>query len=262
MSGFSRPAFGSIFAFGGALALGLFLSQPAQAGGGGFIVDDAGVDTPGSCKVEAWGAFMTSDPDDFFGVASPACVVDLGRPVEISGAIIRERSEDVWATGGEVKAKVSVISPDDSPIGIAVVGGYAHDFTESQMGGYFVNVPVTFTINDTFLINVNAGYTHEKYELGNLDLFFWGGGFEWTFYSVKTEDTERSVTLLAEVFGFAGPRAVDEDGVKEPSETRDPRGQIGLRFTPHESFDIDVIYGRNLTGEDKNWVTLGTNIRF
>lgn len=262
MSGFLRPVFGSLFVLSGALALSLFLSQPVQAGGGGFIVDDAGVDSPGDCKVEAWASFMTGDPNDFVGVVSPACVADLGRPVEIGVAVSRERGDSEWATGGEIKAKTNLVSTDNGPIGIAISGGYVHDFTESQMAGYYVNVPVTFVINDVFLINVNGGYTHEKYDMGNLNLFFWGGGFEWTLYSAKTQETERSITLIGEVFGFAGGRAVDEDGVKESNSTRDPRGQVGLRFTPQDNLDINVIYGRNIYGEDKNWVTLGANVRF
>ena len=38
--------------------------------------------------------------------------------------------------------------------------------------------------------------------------------------------------------------------------------QAGLRYTPMENIDIDLIYGRNITGEDANWVTLGLNVRF
>jgi hypothetical protein len=29
-----------------------------------------------------------------------------------------------------------------------------------------------------------------------------------------------------------------------------------------DAFDIDFIYGRNLTGENANWGTLGLNVRF
>jgi len=50
--------------------------------------------------------------------------------------------------------------------------------------------------------------------------------------------------------------------VARAQEMGHPRVQVGLRFTPVEAFDIDVIYGRNITGENANWITLGTTIRF
>ena len=58
------------------------------------------------------------------------------------------------------------------------------------------------------------------------------------------------MTLIGEVFGFAG------------DNKNDPRFQLGLRYTPVESFDIDVIYGRNLTGERADWITVGLNVRW
>jgi hypothetical protein len=246
----------------GALALGLSLSSQAFAAGGAFAVDDSEVGKVGECKVESWASFMTGNPDDFIGAVSPACVVSLGRPVEISAAITRSRSDREWATGGEIKGKTNIISTENSRIGVGFVGGYGYDFTGSSTAAYFLKVPVTFVVNDVFRINANGGYTHEKHDIGNVDLFSWGGGFEWTLYSAKVQENERSVTLIGEVFGVAGARAVDADGEKESSKTRDPRGQVGLRFTPQEKFDIDVIYGRNITGEDDNWVTVGLNVRF
>ena len=72
-------------------------------------------------------------------------------------------------------------------------------------------------------------------------------GFEWNFV--------QPLTLIGEVFGLAGPR-------QEARSVTEPRAQIGLRWTPAEAFDIDLIYGRNITGENANWLTLGLNLRF
>jgi hypothetical protein len=41
-----------------------------------------------------------------------------------------------------------------------------------------------------------------------------------------------------------------------------PRLQTGIRYRPNETFSVDLIYGRNITGEDSNWITIGTTIRF
>jgi hypothetical protein len=35
-----------------------------------------------------------------------------------------------------------------------------------------------------------------------------------------------------------------------------------LRVTPVDNVDVDLIYGRNISGENANWFTLGVNARF
>lgn len=47
-----------------------------------------------------------------------------------------------------------------------------------------------------------------------------------------------------------------------PNAIREPRTQIGLRFTPQDNIDLDLIWGRNITGENAHWLTLGLNLRF
>ena len=39
------------------------------------------------------------------------------------------------------------------------------------------------------------------------------------------------------------------------------QGAAGLRFTPIDTIDFDVIYGRNLLGEGANWITVGFTVR-
>ena len=41
-----------------------------------------------------------------------------------------------------------------------------------------------------------------------------------------------------------------------------PRAQIGVRFTPQDNIDLDLIYGHNITGENSHWLTVGLNLRF
>ena len=57
-----------------------------------------------------------------------------------------------------------------------------------------------------------------------------------------------------EAFGQAGQSDI-------PSVVR-PRFQTGVRYRPNEIFSVDLIYGHNITGENANWITLGTTIRF
>ena len=81
----------------------------------------------------------------------------------------------------------------------------------------------------------------------DLHWFTYGAEIEWNFM--------KPLTLIGEVFGIAGHNV-------EPVTRTDPRAQVGLRFTPVESVDIDLIYGRNIAGENANWFTLGLNLRF
>ena len=79
-----------------ALATLSFGADRALAAGGAFVVDDAEVGAVGSCKVELWAAF--ADNTDFIGVVSPACVANLGRPVELNAAPVRFRSDGEWGS--------------------------------------------------------------------------------------------------------------------------------------------------------------------
>ena len=40
-----------------------------------------------------------------------------------------------------------------------------------------------------------------------------------------------------------------------------PRLQSGVRYSPTKDIDCDLIYGRNLTGEGANWITVGLTVR-
>ena len=81
----------------------------------------------------------------------------------------------------------------------------------------------------------------------NQNYFTYGAGFDW-----RTPDNVW--TLTGEVFG--------QVGAAEVSSVVDPRFQLGLRYRPVDRFNVDLIYGRNLTGENANWITLATIVRF
>ena len=224
-----------------ALAAAAFLAcatvaGPALAAGGAFAVDDAGVDAPGACKIETWASVARND-DRIFAIA-PACVVPLGRPVELGLHLDRARSGGAWSTGLLVKAKTAIVPlTDDGPFGIAIAGGASFDLTARETAEWFVTVPVSIRLAPPLLLNLNVGGLWDR--TTNESFFTWGAGFELSL----TEKT----TLLGEVFGQGSD---------------DPGAQLGLRYTPHERVDFDLIYGRNLTGERADWITLGVNVRF
>ena len=93
-------------------------------------------------------------------------------------------------------------------------------------------------------INLNGGWLWDR----SVDRHYltWGIGFDWKF----TDTLQWTI----EAFGQAGQSDT-------PSTVR-PRFQTGVRYRPSEIFSVDLIYGRNITGENANWITLGTTIRF
>src|SRR4051812_3765570 len=56
-------------------------------------------------------------------------------------------------------------------------------------------------------------------------------------------------SVISEVFAIMGPGQSN------------PRVQSGLRYSPTKDIDWDLIYGRNLTGEGANWITVALTIR-
>ena len=138
------------------------------------------------------------------------------------------------------KGKVNLIPVEPNKVGLALIAGTAFDLVNRALDAGFVTVPLTWQLHEQFRVNLNAGWLWER--SADLHVAAWGAGFEWNFV--------KPLTLIGEVFGFAG------------GPNPDPRFQVGLRYTPLEAFDIDVIYGRNLIGEQANWITVGLNVRF
>ena len=224
---------------GAALALAGFLplATPVHAAGA-FGVDDSEIGKPGECKVESWLSFA-GNGDQMF-VTSPACVVNLFRPFELGGTLARTRADGIWGTGLALKAKTNFQSTENNPVGIGIAGGVILDLITRQHTGTFFYVPVIFVLSDVFRINVNGGVLWDH--VAGQNLATWGAGFEWIVLKSAT-----TVTLIAEIFG---------------QSSKQPAVQAGIRFTPHEKVDFDLLYGRNLAGEDANWITAGINLRF
>jgi hypothetical protein len=108
----------------------------------------------------------------------------------------------------------------------------------------FAVVPATYRLSETMRINLNGGWLWDR--TVDRHYLLYGIGWDWKFTEV--------LQLTIEAFGQAG-RA------DTPSVTW-PRFQAGVRYRPNEIFSVDLIYGRNITGENANWITLGTTIRF
>jgi hypothetical protein len=239
MRGAGRIFIGILLA-AGVMALA---SGRVQAAGGAFVVDDAAIDEVGACKVESSASFASNT--DFIGLSTPACVVPFIRPVELGMIFARTRNDGEWGTSIVPKFKMNLLPVEVGKFGLAVSAGSQFDLLTGEYSGSFVNIPVTYTFSEAFKINVNGGWIYDK----PTDLHFatYGAGFEWI--------PMKPFTIIGEVFGLLGERT-------EPRSRTDPRFQIGLRTTPIDAVDFDVIYGRNIGGENANWITLGMNVRF
>jgi hypothetical protein len=213
----------------------LLLSLRASHGDGAFVLDDAGVDDPGKCKVESWAAFASNR--DFIGVVAPACVINLGRPVEITVPIGRIRNDGVWSTDLVLEAKTPIIPFDDgSKFGVALIGGVGFNLTRGETAAAFVTLPISFQVSEPLRLDLNVGVLRNIVD--ERTLFAWGAG---AHLSLTPQ-----VALIAETFGF----------------DREVGAQVGVRYTPHEKVDFDLIYGRNIEGDRADWVTVGVNLRF
>ena len=210
-----------------------------EAAGGAYIVDDADIGKSGSCQNEAW--ISTATGHDFAGIESPACVVTIGLPIEFTAFYQRARTASVWATtlGGQAKA----VPINTDTIAISWAAGVLRDVTVRRELP-FVNFPVTFKFGKDFRVHTNIGWLYDGRV--NVNYATGGVGFDWDF--------DKRFSLMGEVYLQQG-RATALQTVTEP------RTQIGLRFIPIPTVDIDLIYGHNISGRGAHWLTLGLTVR-
>jgi hypothetical protein len=165
----------------------------------------------------------------------------------------RSRADGEWGTSGTLKGKVNIIPAAGHPFGLGIAGGSSWDLVTGANTGSFVYLPATISLHENFRINVNGGWLYDAE--AKIHYLTWGAGFEWNFV--------KPLTLIGEVYGQAGSLpAVEAGDPPSPNSIREPRMQAGLRFTPQEKIDIDLIWGRNITGENAHWLTVGVNLRF
>jgi hypothetical protein len=220
----------------------LLPSYGARAANGAYAVDAADVGEAGSCKVESW--LQAATNTDFTAVANPSCVVDMFRPVELSMQAVRSRSDGEWSTTLAPKAKTNIAPTGVGRLGLALSAGGSFDAMTGETLTAFAVVPATYRLSETTRINLNAGWLWDR--MPDRHYLTYGVGFDWKF----TDTLQWTI----EAFGQAGTSDT-------PSVVR-PRFQTGLRYRPNDIFSVDVIYGHNITGENANWITIGTTIRF
>jgi hypothetical protein len=214
----------------------------ARAANGAYAVDAADISDVGSCKIESW--LQAATNTDFSAVANPSCAVNIFRPVELSLQTVSSRSDGDWSTSIAPKAKWNIAPTGIGKLGYSFYAGGSFDAMTGENLTAFAVVPATYRLSENTRINVNVGWLWDR----TFDRHFllYGIGYDWKF----TETLQWTI----EAFGQAG--AADRPSVVQP------RFQTGVRYRPNEIFSVDLIYGHNIAGENSNWITIGTTIRF
>ena len=223
--------------------MGCVVGTPAaKSAGTAYNVDTAEVGDPGNCKVEAWTSWARNS--DGLATAIPSCIVDTFTPTELSLQTIRARADNEWSTSMTPLAKFKLVPTAIGSIGFSIATGATYNLTAQEASSVFAYIPATLRLSETVRINVNAGWLQDR----TVDKHYttYGLGLDWRF-----TDT---LTLTLETFGQAG-------SPETPSAVR-PRFQGGVRYRPVDRFSVDFIYGRNINGENSDWFTVSTAIRF
>ena len=214
----------------------------ASAANGAYAVDAADISEVGSCKVESWMSAATNT--DLSLVANPSCVVDPFKPVELSLPTNRARGDGDWSTTVAPKAKMNIMPTGIGRFGYSLYAAGSFDALTGENLTVAAVIPATYRLSEEMRINLNGGWLWDR----NADRHYltYGLGFDWKF--------TQTLQWTIEAFG--------QVGASERPSVVQPRLQTGVRYRPNEIFSVDLIYGRNLTGENANWITLGTTVRF
>ena len=222
----------------------LALPGKALAANGAVAVDDTDMDPVGACKVESW--LSAASNRDRIGLVQTGCVFDFGRPIDLTVGVQRARSGGEWSTGAGVKLRTLIIEGGVGRWSLLFSTAAAYDFTSNDLSSFLINIPATYQPHESVKINFNLGWLYDR--PNELHWATWGAGVDWSVSNL--------ISIIGEVYGQLGHNVVDAPHLN------DPRAQLALRFKPNENLDFDVIYGRNITGENAHWVTVGLNVRF
>src|SRR5882757_11291099 len=138
----------------------LSMADGAWAANGAFAVDAADISEVGSFKLESW--ISTATNTDFSLVANPSCVVDIGKPVELSVLSNRSRSDGEWSTTFQPKAKTNLVPTGIGKFGFSIYAGGSFDALTGDNLTAFAVVPATYRLSETMRININAGWLWDR----------------------------------------------------------------------------------------------------
>lgn len=213
----------------------LGLIPPAFASGNEHVVDDATVETPGTCQLESW---MTRH-DSSRGLLnlSPACTRKAWPRLEIGGAFQRSWNSgtDLTTFGPALKLN---IRPSEKGFGVGLIASGAVELRSGKLETASLIVPVTIPVGKAVRFNFNGGWTYARASSQQ----------HAAFYGAQVEvQVARDFSLMGEVFGRG-------DGSMG--------SQAGLRWNPGGGrLDVDLVVGRRIDGVNPRSVSLGITLR-
>lgn len=209
-------------------------ATPAAASGGEHVVDDATVETPGTCHLESW--VTVHGRERGLLNLSPACTRRAWPRLEIGGAFQHSWDGSSLTTFGP--ALKYNLRPVETGLGVALVTSGAMDLKSGKIETASVIVPVTISANDHVRFNLNGGWTYSRT----------GGPRHAAFYGAQVEiQVARDFSLMGEAFARgSGPAGA----------------QAGLRWTPRGGrLDVDLVVGRRIDGVNPRSISLGLTLR-
>ncbi|NGM49370.1 hypothetical protein G5B46_07115 [Caulobacter sp. 602-2] len=218
------------------LASSLFIAPVAWASGNEHVVDDATVETPGVCHLEAWTTRFS--PRQGLVNLSPACTRKAWPRLELGAGI-----QHAWTADGASDTlagpalKLNLL-PEEKGLGLGLAGSAAYSVRAGRLETAGLIVPLTIPVGQRLRINLNAGWSYSRVA-ARRDAAFYGAQAELSL--------TRDLTLMAESFRRGGSR---------------PGGQLGLRWNPAGGrFDFDFVAGRRIDGDSPRAVSLGVTVR-
>ena len=137
------------------LTLALLCDVPARASGGEHVVDDAAVETPGTCHVESW-TTLSSRRSGLFNIA-PACTRRLWPNLEIGGFLTHGWSGDAADSIVGLSPKLTLRS-EERDIGIGLASSVGFSLGRGRIETASLIVPLTIAAGSRIRFNLNAGW--------------------------------------------------------------------------------------------------------
>lgn len=210
------------------------VASSAWAAGGAHAVDDAAVEPPGVCHLEAWTTGYGAGRG--LATASPGCTLRASPRLELGAGIqhLRDHPDDTLA-GPSMKLS---LRPVETGLGVGLAGTGAWSFRRDRVESASLIVPLTVPLGRRLRFNLNGGWVYARAARHRHE----------AFVGAQAEaQLAPDVGLMVEAFGRNHGR---------------PGVQAGLRWTPRQGpLDLDLLVGRRTDGVSRTAVTLGLSLR-
>lgn len=223
-----------------AVTLLLTLLSKAHAAGGAYVVDDAAINSPGECNVDAWHKGSRHQGSQYQSVLSSACTFGALPGYQLGASFSREPGDGGAAQHLSPQLKTQLLS--QPALGLAVALAASADVALDRrhaFDGASLTLPVTLQPVEALRLNVNLGRVYAYDQAEHSNHWSWGGGIEYA--------AADALSLLAERFG---------------ERHADSGWQAGPRLHLGPALDLDLLLGRQLNAERDSWLVAGFSLRF